>query len=350
MAAYSQYGSAFLLVGMFLVMSITFFKDKKLSEIKKMFILTIVVIIVGVVPLIYFFMYKQVSDSLTIAHIPFFAYGNVFRDFLISVVKQIAWCFTRGAVHDQLSIAILIVAFGAVILTLIALFHKNKLLNNIVSVYLISFILYYFATACNYYGWNSWTSTVGTKNIGGRYSLFFVPLIMILLTYGIFIIITYLKENNIHGYYFLIAIVSLSFVGYSIAGIWILHKNWIKDDVRELTKVWYADNAYNSKTIVHEWDDANFQYYLIHDYQYKENYQNNIQAAGYWIRSANDQKMEDGLQELGAFDYDDFYYVAPKENYNSSYKSFLNVMYNRGYLVTILFEGRSVLLHVTASN
>lgn len=60
--------------------------------------------------------------------------------------------------------------------------------------------------------------------------------------------------------YLLVLIVSAGiFIGVESVA---LYKNWTKDDVRGVVEIWYENDASEKVTLVHQWSDANFQFYL----------------------------------------------------------------------------------------
>lgn len=229
--------------------------------------------------------------------------------------------------------------------TIVAVFQKKKMLNNLVGICIASWLIYYIMTACSLYGYNSWNpESLGTDNIGGKYGLFFSPLWVLVLIYGIYLFSIIVKEKasrNIWIWYrVLFAIAVFTFCGVGMISVCKPDK---KDDVRENTKAWYENKAYDSITLVHQWSDANFQYYLMHSDNYSENYQEVILTADTWIRHAKFDEMKENLHKMGIFALKEFYYIGP---YNESYNIFVEVMESEGYDVSIVYEGQSRLLYL----
>lgn len=185
---------------------------------------------------------------------------------------------------------------------------------------------------------------MGTQNIGNRYGLAFVPFWVLLLNFGVYSFLEFSKEKCNARIVKMIQIFSVSAaVVFCIIGVRTILVSKVKDDIREVTEAWYAENASESRTLVHQWDDANFQFYLTQNSDYSESYQSNIESAGLWIRSATENEFMEELEKMGYFSVGDFYYICPC---SGSYEAFLNVMNEKGYLVDVIYEGKSALLHL----
>lgn len=343
LSVYSQYGAAFIIVALYFVL-VWDFLSKKNENVCLLIGLTAVAAAFGTLLIVFFLVPQIIRQGTTaISHVPYFAYGNVFKDILVSLNNHIRSVFCAYCKKPS---AVFIVVMVTGIATVFALLlTKDKILEMLVAVTVISWGIYYLVVACSFYGYNSWNaSSIGTSNIGGRYGLFFVPLWSIVLLYGLYmgLIMTSGKWKPICKYVGII--LALTFGISSCFGIYNFPP---KDDVREVTNAWYQIKAYKERTLVHQWDDANFQYYLTHDNRYCEQYQSNIVAADYWIRNADAETMETELKKLGFLDNASFYYITPIEAYQESYGAFVSVMEKYGYSVDKTYSGKSALIKVT---
>lgn len=354
-SVYSQYGAAFLIIALYLSLFIHCIRNKNRDMMKWLITLTAIVLVIAVLPLVWFFLLPQIQHQGTtsVSHRFHFAKDrNIFVDFIVSVLKQLVWNFkARGELPKIIKGMPLGAVCIAGIATIIAVFQKKKMLNNFVGVCIISWLIYYIATACSLYGYNSWNAeSLGTDNIGGRYGLFFSPLWVLVLTYGIYLFSTIVKEKtskNVWMGYRMLFLAAISiFCGVGIVSICKPDK---KDDVREVTRVWYENKVYDSTTLVHEWCDANFQYYLTHSDNYSEDYQKGILATDEWIYDAEFDEMKERFQEMGIFEMKDFYFIGSPIFYSSSYDTFVEVMESEGYDVSIVQDGKSRLLYLVST-
>ncbi len=334
---YSQYGAVFVIVPSYIALVVHFLKKKE--KLGGILLLSVVAAALGII-LICLFAYPQMCQqgTVSVSHAPYFAHNNVILDFILSIAKQLSFSFNGGR-----HITTLIAVFAA-LMTLMAAKKKNRLLIGFICICIVSWLIYYAVVACSFYGYNSWSLTMGTQNIGNRYGLAFVPFWILLLNFGVYSFWKLSKEKCNARIAKLIQLFSVSAaVVFCIIGVRTIFVSNIKDDIREVTKAWYVENASESRTLVHQWDDANFQFYLTQNSDYSESYQSNIEAAGLWIRSATENEFMEELEKMGYFSVDDFYYICPC---SGSYDAFLNVMNEKGYLVDVIYEGKSALLHL----
>ncbi len=342
LTVYSQYGSVFIIAILYLAVVIHFLRKKKMK--KELIILSaITAVLAGA--LLGFFMLPQMMNqgASEVSHMPAFAHNNIIVDFVIGLGKQMGVNF--GAVG--LGVVMLFALF-----TILGLFQKKPMLKSLVLIVVISWVFYYLTVACSFYGYNAWDNSYGTQNIGNRYGVFFIPLWLLTVIYGSYLTFCWLvKSNKIKSKCWVRVIATMLVVCssvYSAFGMISIIKRAPKDDVREITATWYKEGCYNESTLVHEWSDANFRFYLIHDNQYKSEYQDNIVTAEMWIRNATEVEMKENLTRLGYLDCESFYYIAPAQTYIQSYNAFIAVMNDNGYTVEKAFGGEnSVMLHAT---
>ncbi|MCI9079549.1 MAG: glycosyltransferase family 39 protein [Lachnospiraceae bacterium] len=351
LSVYSQYGAAFLVIVLYLSLIIRCIKEKDFKVLKQIGIISAIVAVVAAFPLIYFFMLPQMNNqgSATVSHTPYFKNSNIIVDFIISIAVQAAWNFHPVGLHDSIIYYIQPALAGLLgLVTLAALFNKSKTLKHMAILCISSWIIFYIAVACSFYGYNGWVETYGTENMGTRYGLFFIPLWVFTLSYGMYVFSRWLKKkaniNIFKGYsIFLIIILIL----YTAAEVKVSYSGgFLKEDIREISSLWYKNKAYEKKTLVHEYSDAVFQFYLTHNNNYKEEYQDNIVNTDMWIRSAGYDELKVKFEEMGIFELEEFYYISRIKEYEDYVLVFEQLMKDSGYEITTLWNGKSVFLYL----
>ena len=341
LSVYSQYGAAFIILPMYCSLMIHYLRKKE--KIKELLIMSgITAIAAGL--LIVFFLIPQLNHQGTtgVSHYPVFRYGNPFIDFF----RSAATCMGLPTIIVCLCIA------GAVIVPFLVKDKKHRsVLIHLLAIGICAWVVYYIAVACSFYGYNSWDKDrFGTYNIGGRYFLFFTPFIILFSIGEIYWLIKTIcgKQDTKEWIRKAVAVCLILFVLiYCGMGIKEIFTFVIKDDIREVEKTWMDSEAYSKITLVHQWQDAGFQYYLTHDGKYDENYQKNIVTADKWIHFATEEEMIRNLSELGIFGLDEFVYVGSRHYYRGSYDAFLSAAEKMGYKVDKKYEGNSALLFVS---
>ena len=346
LSVYSQYGAVFIILPMYGAMMIHFLRKKE--KIKELIILSGFAAIAAAL-LVFFFLIPQLNNQGTseVSHSPVFRKGNLIADFLYST----AFClgFTSG---NSLSIVILCVCAAVAVVTpfLVKDQKARTVLFKLLAVGACTWIVYYIATACSFYGYNEWDGNRGTFNVIGRYFLFITPLIMLLIITEVYWFVRSISERwkvreplrkIISACLILVVLV---YCGMGVKKVFNLR---IKDDVREAERVWMDSNAYDKTTLVHEWSDANFQFYLTHDDRYEERYQDHIVNTDRWIWFATKEEMHDKLSEMGIFGLDEFVFIGPHYDVCGSYVAFISAAEELGYKVDKKYGGSSALLFVT---
>lgn len=339
LAAYSQYGAALLIIGMFSALLFYYIRSGK-EMIKPMGGMTIIVGLLAVLPLIYFFLIPQMQHQMEdgVSHFPEFQ-KNVIFDFLLSIFHAVRFGLLPVLEGKVFSLLIWGVIAVFILMTLIAVKYKDRLLNYMLMANIISWVVYYALVKCNFYGYGS---------VGDRYGLFFIPLWFFTLIYGGYVFVSNLndKEKCYIPAKTMLWILAGSSVVYCGVGIGGVIKNWQKEDIREMVDLWYDQEGYDTLTFVHQWSDANFQFYLTHDEEYREEYQDNVVAAEKWIRRAGYDEMKQQCEAMGLFEQESFYYVGPLNKFAESTDTFKKVMIDEGYKITLLWEKKGALLHL----
>lgn len=339
LAVYSQYGAAFMAFGMYIALFAQLIKEKNAKGIKHFLLLSAVTLALAVLPLLLLFTIPQMKNqgSMSIGHGMFFARGFI-KDFFSGFADVLTWLFGK----EWLCAALILLAICAV-----TAFFKHKKTAFPVLALLVSWVLYFFAVSCSFYGYNNWKpESVGTMNLGGKYSLFFIPLLVVLMISGVGLIV-----NRIKGRGCLLSIVltaaaaaSASFFCF-VQSYKINHSGLeIKDNCREIVSLWYERGAYDSKTIAYPLEYEPFVYYLMNDDRYVESYFDSVECEDEWIRTAEPDEIAGNLKQDGYLDLDEFYYVT---TFYGNHENFITAVTNEGYDAEILYSGSSVFIRVT---
>lgn len=338
LSVYSQYGAAFLVTGMYLSLVIAFFQDKNRRMLIRLLLLTVITFFAAVLPLVFLFLIPQMANqgSATVSHIPFFVHGVVY-DFFWGIGLTLSYMYDRITVWGVYFLfSICIVSF----------FLDRKKRIRPLTALAITWMLYYVAVACSFYGYNNYNmSSIGTKNIGGKYSYFLIPFLIPILFTGLQAFTKWMgtKIPDIKKYLFLFFALGITvFCCLEVYRMGV--KGWSKEDVREAAMAWYDEDIQDTKTLIHQWNDAAFQFYLTHDKRYHPSLQENIETTGMWIRHTDYNDLRTHLKEMGYLDNKDFYHITPDFG---SYEIFLDVMRDEGYSVDTIYEGETLLLHLT---
>ena len=340
LSVYSQYGATFIVFGMSLALLIHLITTNNTKQLRLFVLSGIGTAVLAILPLAVFFLYPQMKhlNSGTVSHTPFFARGLVV-DFFVGGKDTLESMFGQRTVYViilllAISLISLALCFKRIIYPFLALFF--------------AWIVYFFAVCCSFYGNKIWdTDSIGSMNLGDRYSFFFIPATVTMLTIGLWLLWEYMKQKDITLAKIWVVICSVciamicSYEIYRTASQTI-HKP--DDDVRELVLFWYDHGLYDSKTLLFQWDDALFNYYLIHDDRYQRSYSLSVESTDVWARTADYDEMYTKLSEMGYLSSDEFYYVTSRTKDNPV---FLSVMKDAEYDVQVVYSGESILLHLT---
>lgn len=346
LSVYSQYGAAFLVIALYLVLFANCLKDNK--SLKILLTGTGIVALGAVLPLLYFFLLPQLEHqgTTTISHMPVFAI-NPIVDYIIGALITLWAGFKLHSADGLLGFIPLSIVCAAVLASIIALFKKNKEYIQFVVICVITYSLYFVAVACSFYGYNNWSGKLGCFNLsgaGGRYFLFLVPLFVITLTYGTSEFIKLFKHIKYRKVISVLAIMAATV--FCFTEIYVLSLGWEKDDMRDVCQIWYDNQGFESVTLVYQSSAATFQFYLIHNDDYNEKYRNNIIMSDTLMQAAEHDAMIEELNEMGIFEHDELYYVCNAYEHWKNYEVFNEVYAEHGYIITVLYEKESLLLHI----
>lgn len=345
LSVYSQYGAVFLVVPLYLALLL----HNRRKTLKKMMLGTLVVLVAAAAPLVVFFLIPQMANQgvAEISHRPVFEV-NLLVDYIKNFFyKVVHFCFFFSSATTFPAKGPVILACTAVAMAFLGyvLQWRDRTGRYLLAALLAAYTLYFAAVVCSFYAYNSWETLRGSANLGKRYCLFLLPAIVIAAVYGLSLLgkaaaqKALLKKAGI-------ACACLAFAVFCGLNLIDLGAGWQKDDVRDLVQVWYEQNAYEKTTILHDWSNANFQFYMLHDERCQPACQASVRETESWIREASPEEMAERFDEVGVFSLSELYYVGPVERYATSYHTFCQVMQEHGYTVTELYKGQSALLYL----
>ncbi len=345
LSVYSQYGAALLVLVLYGVLAVKCLRSRETRG--KFLLCTGVIALAAVLPLIVFFLIPQMlhQGTAAVSHNPFFAsnpiwefvrglYLIIHRIFKDNYVLTMGSGFFRGA----LGTCFCLLSLFALLFTLYAVWKKDNFARVLFVCCCILYLIYFILVACSFYGYNH---EQGTNNLGYRYVLFFAPVLVVTLVYGcsVFFEKAHMTFRTVIGRILLIAVAfSCGVQTYALS------VGWEKDDIRGATEEWYMQDRGDTVTLVHEWSDANFQYYLRHSEAYTDALQANIRTAGAWIREPDEEQMREELNKMGIFQLDSLFYVGPQDE---STRVFCEIMRNEKYQVTVLYDHCSMLAYLS---
>lgn len=201
----------------------------------------------------------------------------------------------------------------------------------------ISWIAYYLLVKLKYYAYTSYG-----EGFAQRWGLAFVPLWFLTLSVCMFQTGLYLyKRTGLSKQSFAIPVLTAGLV-YCMGNYRCIDQNWQKDTMRDAVTVWYADRGYETYTIVHNWSDAMFQFYITHDKRYDEKYQEMILNTDLWIRNTNAQTICTKIQDAFHGNLPDYLFVVTPKGSEELMKMSLGMS---GYPdISIRYAGTSMLL------
>lgn len=345
LAVYSQYGAVFLVIPLYLALVKHNWKNNRWQ----VFLGTLIVLVVAVLPLIFGFLLPQMlhQGATKVSHAPIFE-KNLFIDYAKGIVKLFLFYFLPSAEPPLFGRILVYLACLAAVLALVGYILRRHHIKGqyLVVVSIISYSLYFLAVLFTFYGYNSWEESRGTFNLGRRYCLFLLPLFIVTIIYGLYVLIEPCRKAKKVNYKLLLCAMGSVLLIFSSLNVVNLEIGWKKDDIRDVVQLWYDNTGYEVTTVVHDWSDANFQFYVMHDDRYSTKFQSKILEAGSWIRNANEDEMRENLQKMGVFNLPEFYYVGPYTQYPNSYNTFCTVMEDAGYTIETVYCDLSALLYV----
>lgn len=347
LSIYSQYGAAFSIVSLFLVLVFHYFRKKDFKSLKNLLIVGIVTCVLFVLPLYIWFLHPQMlhQESIGVAHDMVFVKNAVYS-FVLSLYNNISWILTYiYATHLSVgALASVMLSSFCTIVMLIAVFKKASYYYSLCFMaFAICFLLFFIAGASSFYAYNHFEGGLGCCNIieGKRYVLFIAPIFIFTLVMSFYSI-----SGNLTGW-----AKKYNLPYFSFAGLTLLIYLWmwgygvvVKGFEREATLAWIEVAGYNHPTLVQEEASGIFSFYFQHSHVYSDNCQNNIVIQGKRARNTNNEEMEAYLKQIGVFSNSEFYYVGSSVFLPSN---FGEIFERHAYSIDKVYEkGNAILWHV----
>lgn len=339
LAVYSQYGAAFMAAGMYIAAFVLLIRQKDRKGLKQFLLISAVTLAVAVLPLLIFFTIPQMKHqgSMAVGHGMFFLRGFI-RDFFAGFKDTLGSLFGKTRAYGVLLLLILCAA---------SMFIKKKKTAYSILALLVTWILYFVAVSCSYYGYNYWApESLGTMNLGGKYSLFFIPPVVVLMISGSGILVNSLKDRSrLITSVLTVASVLFSSV-FCLVEIYSVSTDGlvIKDNCREIVELWYGREAYGSKTLIYPNEYEVFSYYLLNDERYDDSYFDSVELCGDWIKNSGADEITGNMKAEGYLDMDEFYFVTTDYG---NHQNFITAVTNEGYDAEVLYSGASVFIRVS---
>ena len=315
LSIYSQYGSAFLIAALFVALCCVYIKRKDYVSLRWLLGLGFAVALVAIIPLWIWFIQIQLQNQGTTAvnHSPVFV-GNVFYSLKESFCNNVSWIFTMPETNKArlvLAMNLIVVCMG--ICTIISVFRwkRARVLASCLIACIICFMAFFIASACTFYAYNWWTGQYGCYNIitgeGGRYVLFFAPLLIFTLVTGTCVFCQNIAIKSWLHKLMRFAPIVIAAIFY--AQMW-LSPYGLKNDVREATNTWMEVGGYRSHTLVQEWAAGTFHYYFHHSPVFSPEAQKSIITMDARMRMKDKDTLLKYLTGINVFTYPELYYVG----------------------------------------
>ena len=315
LSIYSQYGSAFLIAALFVALCCVYIKRKDYVSLRWLLGLGFAVALVAIIPLWIWFIQIQLQNQGTTAvnHNPVFV-GNVFYSLKESFCNNVSWIFTMPETNKaRLVLAMNLIVVGMGICTIISVFRwkRARVLASCLIACIICFMAFFIASACTFYAYNWWTGQYGCYNIitgeGGRYVLFFAPLLIFTLVTGTCVFCQNIAIKSWLHKLMCFAPIVIAAIFY--AQMW-LSPYGLKNDVREATNTWMEVGGYRSHTLVQEWAAGTFHYYFHHSPVFSPEAQKSIITMDARMRMKDKDTLLKYLTGINVFTYPELYYVG----------------------------------------
>lgn len=331
LSAYSQYGSILALISMWIIILFNAVYKKNSPMTRHIIVGTIITAFIAALPLLYFFLIPQLNHQQAgeSTHSLFFIHGFI-NSFISGIYTTLDFLFSRGTLRIK------IICVICCITTISAVFLRKYKLNLIITNALLTYCIYFFLTASSYYAYNSASPKQGCENLGGRYTLFMAPIIIITIIYALYCIINQTRNYKIRKLGIIIS--TLFGVLFVTTGIKIMVKNPdYKEDARDIYEKWSNRGGYNVFTVISDFPKAAFMYYYIHDKKNKNI--TNILGLDRHCSNSNEYIIKKELQKKGTFKHNKIFFIGRNENNNHMQEKRIdNVFISNGYKIDRIYN------------
>ena len=349
LSVYSQYGAVFIILPLYCALIFHFIRQKE--RIRELLLLSCAALLIAI-PLVVFFLLPQLHNqgTVTVSHHPVFRRGNLITDFAYGI-----YLFFKWLCGGRLPALLLALGTGGAAIAATLSIRKRipSVLPQLLIISICAWLIYYLASAFSFYGYNAWDGPLGTYNLGGRYALFFVPVLLLFCLGGMYrlfcdLMVKLAGKSLVRGA--VLSCLILLAAAYGGFGIHAMIQQGSKNDVREVEKMWMDTGAYEKVTLLHSHSEPCFQFYLTHDDRYQEKYQEKILTSGLWMFYTTEEEVTLKLTEMGLNQLPEFVFVGPNSDFIGSYDAFLSAAEGMGYYAIREYEGIASLILFTKSD
>lgn len=341
LAAYSQYGAVLLVVPLCVVMFIDIAKkgDKRLMVV--MIASIVVVLIFFAAPLLYFFLIPQMEHqaSLSVSHVPVFK-KNVFYSLGSGVFSVLSFVFAKSYSIVWKVICVLFVGLVGLV-SLAGLRNRNSKLAIFWSALAAVFLLYFILVACSFYAYSFWLDSFGCYNLGGRYTLYMAPLILITFLYGVYNFKESLISREKYGDKTRGCLwgVLLIFIIVGACGLFTIKQK--SYNARDAYEQWEFHGGSKNYTVIENFLCPSFVYYFMHGKHYEEA-RNNVIGEGFWSREATPEEIYQKQDSIGVYKHDVVFVVVQNDYLGKpTLKNHDIAMRKAGYTPKFLLDRRN---------
>lgn len=273
-AIYSQYGALFVALPAFLIAFVIALQTKCFKKILFMIALYVIDLIVFGIPLYYFFFYNKFmritgNSDVRLAKLRL---GDYFKH-----IGQVIGYFNNN--YNKMFCLVSGIAFLLLTLILFIWARKEKHKKTIVliSLFTMCYLLHSTLVQLNYY------STSYQRGVACRYSLFYIPLLYIMLPVYFMELVSIMRSHRLQkGVYAIGLFVVICIIVYNFRN---LNDNWKKsyDDV--IARSWVEQEGYKTKTYLFGWPGIGCREFLN---RYGYDFHTYIQAADSSINPESD--------------------------------------------------------------
>jgi hypothetical protein len=269
-AVFTQYGAVFVVVPFAIYVFVCMCRMKEKKYAKGCGLLYGLAVLLGGIPLLVFYIIPQSTNQVSTLFSEkeiIIERGSIFGDFLNSLMCVFRF-FAIDFDRDWEKIYALIVASMvviAILMVFVLVKTKKDVIRSFALCNLISYLLYYAVTKLNIYayGW-----------YGNRYNLFLLPFWYVMIFVSLYELGVIIKEIRLDSLYKLVII--LAGILYCIYGDYRVSNHWLKMDLRTVVAAWYANDGYETPTLLDFHQKYGFVYYFTHNDQYDESKWENI--------------------------------------------------------------------------
>lgn len=328
---YSQYGAAFPVAAMLFVAYVYVLTGKERKAAVRMTASYLTALVVAAIPLIVFFLAKQMAGIQGEAGGSGVSLGgNIVVVFFKSFITVIWWSIFGGCSN---AVTFVIASFFLASLLVAVVFSRKMHIRLLVAINAVTWIVYFIAVRSGLYSYGMF---------GNRYNLFFIPLWVV----TIFLVAQEIPEiarerlpERFRAAGRIYCVIGVCLVVCFMYSNWHrkIRNNRTKEDMRGAVAAWVECGAKDSETIVYYAGDSGFAYYVRHADDYREEWERNVRYMA-WESDLSKEGFDGYLSALYGEEEPQEIYVIGSHIRDDLY-TMLAVLANRGYTTESVFSG-----------